>query len=214
MGRKICLRSAIKEYTYISSSIYVTGSCVLQVQTIRSPPWLRMLQIVFGSIVVLLSVIILLFLVIFPGIAFFILILFMSLVLLVVGIERIAIGLSPVSSRKTRIIDIVLGVVVIGISIFLMQFPILASVSLVILGAVALMIGGIARIVLGISRDIPKSSKGLIIGVGALSVAISIAIIVNPIMVGLVLAVITLAVTLLIAGIEMIYLGLRGAKKG
>jgi uncharacterized membrane protein HdeD (DUF308 family) len=184
------------------------------VQTIRSPPWLRMLQIVFGSIVVLLSVVILLFLVIFPGIAFLILILFMSLVLLVVGIERIAIGLSPVSSRKTRIIDIVLGVVVIGISIFLMQFPILASVSLVILGAVALMIGGIARIVQGISRDIPKSSKGLIIGVGALSVAISIAIIVNPIMVGLVLAVIILAVTLLIAGIEMIYLGLRGAKKG
>lgn len=183
-------------------------------QTLRSPPWLRMLQIVFGSIVVLLSVIILLFLVIFPGIAFFILILFMSLVLLVVGIERIAIGLSPVSSRKTRIIDIVLGVVVIGISIFLMQFPILTSVSLVILGAVALMIGGIARIVQGISRDIPKSSKGLIIGVGALSVAISIAIIVNPIMVGLVLAVIILAVTLLIAGIEMIYLGLRGTKKG
>lgn len=183
-------------------------------QTLRSPPWLRMLQIVFGSIVVLLSVIILLFLVIFPGIAFLILILFMSLVLLVVGIERIAIGLSPVSSRKTRIIDIVLGVVVIGISIFLMQFPILASVSLVILGAVALMVGGIARIVQGISRDIPKSSKGLIIGVGALSVAISIAIIVNPIMVGLVLAVIILAVTLLIAGIEMIYLGLRGAKKG
>ena len=77
----------------------------------------------------------------------------MSIILLVVGIERIAIGLSPVSSRKTRIIDIVLGVVVIGISIFLMQFPILTSVSLVILGAVALMIGGIARIVQGISRD-------------------------------------------------------------
>ncbi|MCD6036554.1 MAG: hypothetical protein K0S67_438 [Nitrososphaeraceae archaeon] len=140
--------------------------------------------------------------------------LFMSLVLLVVGIERIAIGLSPVSSRKTRIIDIVLGVVIIGISIFLMQFPILTSVSLVILGAVALMIGGIARIVQGISREIPIFSKGLIIGVGALSVAISIAIIANPIMFGLVLAVITLAVTLLIAGIEMIYLGLRGTKKG
>jgi uncharacterized membrane protein HdeD (DUF308 family) len=202
-----------KEYTYVSSSIYITGSCVLQVQTIRSPPWLRMLQIVFGSIAVLLSVVILLFLVIFPGIALLTLILFMSLVLLVVGIERIAIGLSPISSRKTRIIDIVLGLVVIGISIFLMQFPILTSVSLVILGAVALMIGGIARIVQGISREIPKFSKGLIIGIGALSVAISIAIIANPITLGLVLLVIMLAVTLLIAGIEMIYLGLRGIKK-
>jgi uncharacterized membrane protein HdeD (DUF308 family) len=192
----------------------VTGSCVLQVQTIRSPPWLRMLQIVVGSIVVLLSVVILLFLVIFPGIAFLTLILFMSIVLLIIGIERIAIGLSPISSRKTRIINIVLGAAVIGLSIFLMQFPIVTSVSLVILGAVALMISGIARIVQGISREIPKFSKGLIMGVGALSVAISIAIIANPIMLGLVLLVIISAVTLLIAGIEMIYLGLRGTKKG
>ena len=183
-------------------------------QTIRSPPWLRMSQIVFGSIVVLLSVVILLFFVIFPGIALLTLILFMSLVLLVVGIERIAIGLSPVSSRKTRISDIVLGAVVIGISIFLMQFPIVTSVFLVILGAVALMIGGIARIVQGISREIPKFSKGWIIGVGALSVAISIAIIANPIMLGLALSVLILAVTLLIAGIEMIYLGSRGIKRG
>lgn len=192
----------------------MTGSCVLQVQTIRSPPWLRMLQIVVGSIVVLFSVVILLFLVIFPGIAFLTLILFMSIVLLIIGIERIAVGLSPVSSRKTRIINIVLGAAVIGLSIFLMQFPIVTSVSLVILGAVALMISGIARIVQGISREIPKFSKGLIMGVGALSVAISIAIIANPIMLGLVLLVIILAVTLLIAGIEMIYLGLRGTKKG
>jgi uncharacterized membrane protein HdeD (DUF308 family) len=53
----------------------------------------------------------------------------------------------------------------------------------------------------------------LIIGVGALSVAISIVIIANPIILGLVLLVVILAVTLLIAGIEMIYLGLRGIKK-
>ena len=95
-----------------------------------------------------------------------------------------------------------------------MQFPIVTSVSLVILGAVALMISGISRLVQGISREIPKFSKGLIMRVGALSVAISIAIIANPIMLGLVLLVIILAVTILIAEIEMIYLGLRGIKKG
>ena len=173
-----------------------------------------MLQIVFGSIAVLLSVVVLLFLVIFPGIALLTLILFISIVLLIVGIEKIAVGLSPFSSRKTRIINIVLGAAVIGLSIFLMQFPIVTSAFLVILGAIALMISGIARIVQGISREIPKFSKGLIIGVGALSVAISIVIITNPIRLGLVLLVIILAVTLLIAGIEMIYLGLKGTKKG
>ena len=44
--------------------------------------------------------------------------------------------------------------------------------------------------------------------------AISIAIIANPIMLGLVLLVIILAVTILIAEIEMIYLGLSVIKKG
>ena len=172
-----------------------------------------MLQIVFGSIAVLLSAIILLFLAVYPGVAILGLILFMSIVLLIVGIERIAVGLSPVSPRKTRIINVVLGAAVIGLSIFLLQFPIVTSVTLVILGAVALMISGIARIVHGFSRDMSKFSKGLFIGVGALSVAVSIVIIANPIKFGLVLLVIILAITLLITGIEMICVGLRGTKK-
>jgi hypothetical protein len=172
-----------------------------------------MLQIIFGSIAVLLSAIILLFLAIYPGVAILGLILFMSIVFLIFGIERIAVGLSPVSPRNTRIINIVLGAAVIGLSIFLLQFPIVTSVTLVILGAVALMISGIARIVQGLSRDISKFSKGLFIGVGALSVAVSIAIIANPIKFGLVLLVIILSITLLIVGIEMICVGLRGTRK-
>jgi uncharacterized membrane protein HdeD (DUF308 family) len=172
-----------------------------------------MLQIIFGSIAVLLSAIILLFLAVYPGVAILGLILFMSIVLLIVGIERIAVGFSPASPRKTRITNIVLGAAVIGLSIFLLQFPIVTSVTLVILGAVALMISGIARIIHGFSRDMSKFSKGLFIGVGALSVAVSIVIIANPIKFGLVLLVIILAITLLITGIEMICVGLRGTKK-
>ncbi|MGB8134631.1 MAG: DUF308 domain-containing protein [Nitrososphaeraceae archaeon] len=182
-------------------------------QAIRSPPWLRMLQIIFGSIAVLLSAIILLFLAIYPGAAILGVIIFMSIVFLIFGIERIAVGLSPVSPRNTRITNIVLGAAVIGLSIFLLQFPIVTSATLVILGAVALMISGIARIVQGFSRDISNFSKGLFIGAGALSVAVSIVIIANPIKFGLVLLVIILAITLLITGIEMICVGLRGTKK-
>jgi uncharacterized membrane protein HdeD (DUF308 family) len=172
-----------------------------------------MLQIIFGSIAVLLSAIILLFLAVYPGVAILGLILFMSIVLLIVGIERIAVGLSPVSPRGTRITNIVLGAAVIGLSIFLLQFPVVTSVTLVILGAVALMISGIARIVQGFSREMSKFSKGLFIGIGSLSVAVSIVIIANPIKFGLVLLVIILSITLLIVGIEMICVGIRGTKK-
>jgi uncharacterized membrane protein HdeD (DUF308 family) len=134
-------------------------------------------------------------------------------VFLIVGIERVAVGLSPLSSKKTRITNIVLGLAIVGLSIFLMQFPIVTSAFLVIVGAVALLISGIARIMQGISREMPKFSKGLVIGVGVLSIAISLAIIANPIRMGLVLLVILLTGTLLIAGIEMILLGARGTRR-
>lgn len=171
-----------------------------------------MLQIIFGSLAILLSVVVLSFLVVFPGATLLGLILFLSIVFLIVGIERVAVGLSSLSSKKTRVTNIVLGLAIVGISIFLMQFPVVTSAFLVILGAVALLISGIARIVQGISREMPKFSKGLIIGVGALSIAISLIIIANPIRMGLVLLVIVLTGTLLVKGIEMIFLGARGTR--
>jgi uncharacterized membrane protein HdeD (DUF308 family) len=172
-----------------------------------------MLQIIFGSIAILLSTVVLSFLVVFPGATLLTIILFLSVVFLIVGIERIAVGSSPLSSKKIRITNIVLGLAIVGLSIFLMQFPIVTSASLVILGAVALLISGIARIVQGITREMPKLSKGLIIGVGVLSIAISLIIIANPISMGLVLLVIVLTGTLLVKGIEMIFLGARGTRR-
>ena len=172
-----------------------------------------MLQIIFGSLAILLSVVVLSFLVVFPGATLLGLILILSIVFLIVGIERVAVGLSSLSSKKTRVTNIVLGLAIVGISIFLMQFPVVTSAFLVILGAVALLISGIARIVQGISREMPRFSKGLIIGVGALSIAISLIIIANPIRMGLVLLVIVLTGTLIVKGIEMIFLGARGTRR-
>ena len=181
----------------------------------RSPPWLRMLQIVFGSIAVLLSIIVLLFLIIYPAATLLTVILFLSIVFLIVGIERIAIGISSLSStKKTRYTNIVLGIAVLGLSIFLMEFPIYTAAFLIILAGVALLVSGIARVVQGISRDIPRIFKGLNIGVGALSIVISFLIIINPVRFGLVLLATMLAIALLIVGIEMISLGARGNKKG
>lgn len=181
----------------------------------RPPPWLRMLQIVFGSIAVLLSIIVLSFLIIYPATTLLTVILFLSIVFLIVGIERIAIGISSLSpTKKTRYTNIVLGIAVLGLSIFLMEFPIYTATFLIILGGVALLVSGIARVVQGISRDIPRLFKGLNIGVGALSIVISFLVIINPVRFGLVLLATMLALTLLIVGIEMISLGARGNKKG
>ncbi len=181
----------------------------------RSPPWLRMLQIVIGSIAVLLSIVVLSFLIIYPAAALLTVILFLSIIFLIVGIERIAVGISSLSpTKKTRYTNIALGIVVLGLSIFLMEFPIYTAAFLIILGGVALLVSGIARVVQGLSKDIPRLSRGLNIGVGALSIIISFLVIINPIRFGLVLLATVLALTLLIVGIEMISLGARGYKKG
>jgi uncharacterized membrane protein HdeD (DUF308 family) len=187
---------------------------IYKLEVVRSPPWLRMLQIVFGSIAVLLSVVVLIFLVIFPAAAILTIILILSIVFLIVGIERIAIGVSSLSpTRKTRTTNIVLGVVVIAFSIFLMEFPIGTTAFLIIIAALALLLSGIARIIHGISKDVSGSSRGLLIGVGALSVIISLLIIANPIRFGVGLLAIMLAAVLLIGGVETIALGARGGKK-
>jgi uncharacterized membrane protein HdeD (DUF308 family) len=77
----------------------------------------------------------------------------------------------------------------------------------------ALLLSGIARIIHGISKDVSGSSRGLLIGVGALSVIISLLIIANPIRFGVGLLAIMLAAVLLIGGLETIALGARGGKK-
>ena len=167
-----------------------------------------MLQIVFGGIAILLSLVILAI----PAGSIVTVILFLSIILLIFGLERIANGVASSSSkRSSRIANIGLGVVVIALSIILMEFPITTTGFLIILGALALLFSGISRIVHGISGDFSGSSRGILIGVGVLSVVISLVVIANPIEFGLVLLAIMLAITLLIGGIEMIALGIRGS---
>lgn len=169
-----------------------------------------MLQIVFGGIAILLSLVILAI----PAGSIVTVILFLSIIFLIFGLERIANGVASSSSkRSSRIANIGLGVIVIALSIVLMEFPITTTGFLIILGALALLFSGISRIVHGISGDFSGSSRGILIGVGILSVVISLVVIANPIEFGLVLLAIMLAITLLIGGIEMIALGIRGSDK-
>ena len=69
----------------------------------ESSPWLRMLQIVLGGICIVLSLVILAYI----GPAILTIILILSVILLVVGIERISVGIAmPSSSRRLRFANI------------------------------------------------------------------------------------------------------------
>ena len=176
-------------------------------QTLESPPWLRMLQIVLGGICITLSLVILAYI----GPAILTIILILSLILLVVGIERTSVGIAMRrSSRGSSLANIVLGLAIIAFSIVLMQFPIFASAILVILAAVALLLSGISRIIHGISKKTSRSSRAFLIGVGVISITVSILVIAHPISFGLVLFSIIISIAFLISGIEMMALGISG----
>ncbi|MGA7042058.1 MAG: DUF308 domain-containing protein [Nitrososphaeraceae archaeon] len=176
-------------------------------QTLESPPWLRMLQIVLGGICITLSLVILAYI----GPAILTIILILSLILLAVGIERTSVGIAMRrSSRGSSLANIILGLAVIAFSIVLMQFPIFASAILVILAAVALLLSGIARIIHGISKKTSRSSRAFLIGVGVISITVSILVIAHPISFGLVLFSIIISIAFLISGIEMMALGISG----
>ena len=144
----------------------------------ENPPWLRMLQIVLGGICIILSLVIILYI----GPAVFSIIIILSIILLVIGIETdSAIGIINPRSGRSRLVSIGIGLLIIGVSIILMQFPIFTLAILILLGAIALLLSGISRIVHGIRGGTTGRSKALQIGVGILSIGISILVMIDPV---------------------------------
>ncbi|MGH9911961.1 MAG: DUF308 domain-containing protein [Nitrososphaeraceae archaeon] len=192
-------------------------------QIVRIPPWLRMLQIVLGSISVLLAAIILFV----PGSSISTTVLLLSLILLIIGIERICFGVvrttattatttttavGPSKYKFSRIANIALGLLIIALSIVLMEFPVFSVALMIVLAAIALLVIGISRIIHALREDDGHlaTRKYLSVGVGILCIVVSILIIVNPTTFGLMLLVFMLSITLIIVGISMIARGVKG----
>lgn len=196
-------------------------------QIARIPPWLRMLQIVLGSISVLLAAIILFV----PGSSISTTVLLLSLIFLIIGIERICFGVvkatsttsttstttatittKPSKYKSSRIANIALGLLIIALSIVLMEFPVFSAALLIVLAAIALLVIGIARIIHTFrEEDIHRATrKYLSVGVGILCIVVAILIIANPTTFGVMLLVFMLSITLIIVGISMIVRGVKG----
>jgi uncharacterized membrane protein HdeD (DUF308 family) len=191
-----------------------------------------MLQIILGSISVLLAAITLFV----PGSSISTTVLLLSLILLVIGIERICFGVAktaaitptnataattvttttkttkPSKYKSSRIVNIALGLLIIAISVVLMEFPVFSAALLILLAAIALLIIGIARIVHAFREDdIHRATrKYFSVGIGILCIVVSILIIANPTTFGLMLLVFMVSVTLIIVGISMIVRGVNG----
>jgi uncharacterized membrane protein HdeD (DUF308 family) len=169
---------------------------------------IRISQVVLGAIAIALS----LSIIVDPGVGIATLIVLLSITLLVTGLERVAVGVLLHLTKSSRIGNIVLGAITIGLGIGVILFPILTAIFLVTLLAVGLLFLGIARIIQGIAnKDVSKWSRAALIGVGILSLAISFLVFAHPVS-GVILLTVILAANLLIIGVESVVHGASGKR--
>jgi uncharacterized membrane protein HdeD (DUF308 family) len=167
----------------------------------KFPNWLRPLELGLGSIAIILTIVTLTY----PSITTATIIRLVSIVLLIVGFERIAIGIAlPTPNKTYKLANIGLGPLIIAIAIVIISYPTSHLVPPIALGTLALLFNGISKIMQGtIGKEIPKWSKAILIGVGILNIAVSALAVIVPSFGESILAR-SISITLLVTGIQMI----------
>jgi uncharacterized membrane protein HdeD (DUF308 family) len=176
----------------------------------KSSKGIRISQIVLGGIAIALSLAIILS----PGVGIATITLLLSITLIVVGIERLVTGFTPSEqSKSSRFGNIGLGALAALLGIAVVAFPLFTTGVLVSLLALGLLFIGIARIIHGISdKNISKWSKGFLVGVGILSLAVSFTVIAYPAF-GVSLLTLVLGISLLIIGIQSVAYAISGHQR-
>jgi uncharacterized membrane protein HdeD (DUF308 family) len=182
----------------------------LKTETVKSPKAIRILQIVLGGIAIALSLAI----IANPGVGIATLTFLLSITLLVVGIERVVTGLTlSKHSKSSRFGNIGLGALAALLGIAVLAFPLFTTGVLVTLLALGLLFTGIARIIHGMSeKNTSKWSKGLLVGVGILSLAVSFMVFASPAL-GVFLLTLVLGINLLIIGIQSVAYAISGHQR-
>jgi uncharacterized membrane protein HdeD (DUF308 family) len=178
---------------------------------IKSPRGIRISQIVLGGIAVALSLAI----ISSPRVGIATITFLLSITLLVVGIERLVTGFTPSEQqpKSSRFGNIGLGALATLLGIAVLAFPVFTTGVLVTILALGLLFIGIARIIHGISdKNISRWSKGFLVGVGILSLAVSFVVFANP-AVGVFLLTLVLGINLLIIGIQSVAYAISGHQR-
>jgi uncharacterized membrane protein HdeD (DUF308 family) len=171
----------------------------------KSPGWLRGVTIGLGVLVIILSI----YALAFPVVAFVSVIWILAIILFFVGIEKIITGIFL--PQRSRWATIGLGILVLIFAGLAVAFPDVTAFIVVIFIGIALLFNGIARVVEGMSGKHSGWSRAALIGVGILSIILSIAVMVSPVF-GAVLAGIIVAIALLITGMQMVATGFAGQR--
>jgi uncharacterized membrane protein HdeD (DUF308 family) len=173
------------------------------------PSWLRAAQVIVGIVCVLLSTTIFLS----PGLGSYTLLFLIEITLIIIGSERVASGItSRGTKRSSRAISIGLGLGIIGFAVLGFLTPKLTTQWLIILLGLGLLANGILRIIDGLRNiEYERFTRLFRLGAGAVSIAISILVLVYP-RFGFYLLMVIIAVALVITGIELLIVGIKGKR--
>ncbi len=180
-------------------------------QVVIAPKWLRIVQITIGAAAIILSI----FIIVSPKLGGITAISMVAITLLIVGIERIANGVSSKYSKRSRLINIGLGIVIVAFGIITIANPSGSIRFMVLLVSIALLINGIVRIADALIKKKNEDSqinKIFRLAVGIFSIAIAILTLASPGF-GVIFVALVVGIALLINGIEIIVAGIRGQSK-
>ena len=180
-------------------------------QVVNAPKWLRIVQITIGAAAIILSI----FIIVSPKIGGITAISMVAITLLIVGIERIASGISSRYSKRSRLINIGLGAVIVFFGIFTLANPSGSINFMILLVGIALLINGIVRVVDALIKkkyEDNQANKIFRLLVGIISIAIAVLTLASPGF-GVILVALVVGIALLINGVEIIVAGIRGQSK-
>jgi len=173
----------------------------------RIPKSIRIADIILGAITLALAAAVLAF----PSLATLLLVVWIALSLLFAGFEGITVGAAAKRLlRRQRVVRIVSGVVAVILAALVLAIPAAAVVGTIVLLSVGLLFlggGGIAKGI--VEKYMSVWARVMYIVVGGISVALSIAVIANPLF-GLLTLFIIVSTVLLINGMSYVIAGVTG----
>ena len=180
---------------------------------VKSPTWVRALQIGIGAIAIGLS----LSAIVFPVLTVVAAFTAAAIILLLFGIEQVVSGVFLY--KRSRFAHIGLGILVIILSSIVMAYPLASAAFVVLLAAIALLFSGISSIIAGLrggkseekdsGNTASAGSRALSIGAGALAIALSVMIMASPIF-GIELVGLVIGIAVLVYGIRLVVTGISG----
>lgn len=178
-------------------------------QEFAVPMWIRSTQIILGCFTVILSILA----VAIPEISPLAAIGLIAITLAIVGSENIFSGITvPHLPKKSRIMDIGLGIAILVFGIFTLLYPESSIKFLIWVIAIALLINGVVRIVRSRSyKNDKKGNQSIKLATGIISIALGIFVLVAPEM-GFIILMLAIVIALVIQGIEIIIQGIRGKR--